>query len=113
MGGVSIVRAPRGSTSVFYPGSARHHCGRRGRENVGVVFGREFGHQSGPRLLVICRTRYSCVILTFLQQNGQTGSQYVQVLLEAIVIRTHDGPKNSYIPLFLHTILGLDYYVPP
>ena len=31
----------------------------------------------------------------------------------AIVIRTHDGPKNPYIPLFLHAILGPEYYVPP
>ena len=29
-----------------------------------------------------------------------------------IVIGTH-GPKNLYIPLFLHTILGPDYYLPP
>ena len=28
------------------------------------------------------------------------------------VIRTHDVPKNPYIPLFLPTILGLAYYVP-
>ena len=26
------------------------------------------------------------------------------------VIRTHDVPKNPYIPLFLRTILGLHYY---
>ena len=32
----------------------------------------------------------------------------------ARVISTHDGPKNPYIPQFLHTILGPDYYtVPP
>ena len=31
----------------------------------------------------------------------------------AIIIRTHDGPKNPYMPVFLHTILGPDYYVPP
>ena len=30
----------------------------------------------------------------------------------AIVIRTHHAPKNQYILLFLHTILGPDYYVP-
>ena len=28
------------------------------------------------------------------------------------VIRTHDVPKNPYITLCLHTILGSDYYVP-
>ena len=28
-----------------------------------------------------------------------------------IVIRTHDGPKNPSIPLFLRTIVGPDYYV--
>ena len=31
----------------------------------------------------------------------------------AIVIRTHRGHKNPYIPLFLPTILGPHYYVPP
>ena len=36
-----------------------------------------------------------------------------QLLRGAIVIRTHDVPKNPYIPLFLHTILGPDYYVLP
>lgn len=30
-----------------------------------------------------------------------------------ILIRTHDGPKKLYIPLFLDTILGRDYYIPP
>ena len=25
-----------------------------------------------------------------------------------IIIRTHDGPKKTHIPLFLHTILGPD-----
>ena len=30
----------------------------------------------------------------------------------AIINRTHDGPKNPYMPLFLRTILGPDYYVP-
>ena len=30
-----------------------------------------------------------------------------------IIIRTHDGPENPYIPLLLHSILGPDYYVPP
>ena len=30
-----------------------------------------------------------------------------------IVIRTHDKDKNPYIPSFLPTILGPDYYVPP
>ena len=29
-------------------------------------------------------------------------------LREAIVIRTHDVPKNPHIPLFLHTILRPD-----
>ena len=29
----------------------------------------------------------------------------------ARVIRTHDGPKIPYIPVFLHTMLGPDYYV--
>ena len=28
------------------------------------------------------------------------------------VMRTHDVHKNPYIPLFLHTILGPDYYLP-
>ena len=28
----------------------------------------------------------------------------------AIVIRTHDVPKNPHIPLVLHTTLGPDYY---
>ena len=28
------------------------------------------------------------------------------------IIRTHDGPKILYIPLFLHSILGPDYHVP-
>ena len=32
------------------------------------------------------------------------------LLLWAIVFRTHDVRKNPYIPLFLHTILGPDYY---
>ena len=27
-----------------------------------------------------------------------------------IVFRTHDIPKNPYIPLLLHTIFGPDYY---
>ena len=27
-----------------------------------------------------------------------------------MVIRTHDGPKNPNIPLFLNIILGPDYY---
>ena len=31
----------------------------------------------------------------------------------AIVFRTHDGLKKTYISLFLRTILGPDYYVPP
>ena len=35
------------------------------------------------------------------------------VLREAIVIRTHDGPKHPHISLFLHTIIGPDYNVPP
>ena len=35
------------------------------------------------------------------------------LLRGAIVIRTHDVPKNPYVPLFLLTILGPDYYVPP
>ena len=30
-----------------------------------------------------------------------------------LVIRTYDGPKNPYTSLFLHTILGPEYYVPP
>ena len=34
------------------------------------------------------------------------------MLRVAIVIRTHDGPKNPYILLFLLTILGPDYCVP-
>ena len=36
----------------------------------------------------------------------------VLILWGARVFRTHDGPKNRYISLFLHTILGPDYYVP-
>ena len=35
------------------------------------------------------------------------------ILRGGIVLRTHDGPKNPYITLFLHTILGPDYYVLP
>ena len=35
------------------------------------------------------------------------------ILPGGIVIRTHDGPPSPYIPLFLHTTLGPDYYVPP
>ena len=34
----------------------------------------------------------------------------VPVLRGARVIRTYDGPKNPHISLFLHTILGRDYY---
>ena len=30
-----------------------------------------------------------------------------------IVIGTHDGAKNLYIHVFLHTMLGPDYYVLP
>ena len=30
------------------------------------------------------------------------------ILRGTIVIRTHDVPKNPYIPVFLHTILGPD-----
>ena len=30
-----------------------------------------------------------------------------------MVVRTHDRPKNPYIPLFLHTKSGPDYCVPP
>ena len=33
------------------------------------------------------------------------------LLRGAIVIRTYDGPKKSYITLILHAILGPDYYV--
>ena len=43
---------------------------------------------------------YSAVALLF------TGGHMLQE------IRTHDGPKNPYIPLFLRTILGPDYYLP-
>ena len=35
------------------------------------------------------------------------------VLRGGIVIRTHEKPKKQYIPLFLHTMLGPDCYVPP
>ena len=28
-----------------------------------------------------------------------------------VVIRTHDEPKNPYIPIFLRTVLGPDYYI--
>ena len=30
----------------------------------------------------------------------------------SIVIRTQDVPKNPCIPLYLHAILGPDYYLP-
>ena len=36
----------------------------------------------------------------------------ILVLRGAIVIRTHDVPKNPYIPLFLHNMFGPDYYEP-
>ena len=42
---------------------------------------------------------------------GKSGSSYCN-LRESIVIRTHDVPKNPYVSLFLHTMLGPDYYVP-
>ena len=35
------------------------------------------------------------------------------LLRGATLIRTHDGYKNPYTPLFLHTIVGPDYYIPP
>ena len=42
-----------------------------------------------------------CLLIPFLSTiSGAIG----------IVIRTHDGPNNSYIPLFFHTILDSDYY---
>ena len=31
----------------------------------------------------------------------------------AIVMRTHQGPLKPYIPLFLRTILGPDYFIAP
>ena len=34
-----------------------------------------------------------------------TGGHMIQA------IRTHDGPKHPFIPLFLHTKLGLDYQI--
>ena len=34
----------------------------------------------------------------------------IQLSRGALVIRTYDGPQNPYIPLFLHAILGPDYY---
>ena len=34
------------------------------------------------------------------------------MVVVGILIRTRDVPKNAYIPLFLHTILGPDYSVP-
>ena len=40
-------------------------------------------------------------------------ARYIVVLRGAIVIRTQGGPKKLHIPLFSHTILGPDYYVPP
>ena len=43
-----------------------------------------------------------------------TPSSFHSVVLRGcIVIRTHNGPKNPHITLFLHTILGPDYYVAP
>ena len=35
------------------------------------------------------------------------------ILRGARVFRTHHVPKNPYLPLFLHIILGPDYYIPP
>ena len=32
------------------------------------------------------------------------------ILRGGIVMRTNDGPKNPYMPLFLRTILGPDYF---
>ena len=39
-------------------------------------------------------------------------SNAMDYLWGVIVIRTHDVHKNPYIPVFVHTILGPDYYVP-
>ena len=44
--------------------------------------------------------------LTALRRTVFTGATGIE-------IRTHDGPKNPYIPGFLQTIFGSHYYLPP
>ena len=46
------------------------------------------------------RTPLNVIFRTQLQQQLSRG---------ATVVKTHDGPKKTYIPLFLHTTLGPDY----
>ena len=62
------------------------------------------------------RSLFSCplpgVIFPFWFAQGSI-NQPKKLLRGATLIRTHDGYKNPYTPLFLHTIVGPDYYVPP
>jgi len=55
-------------------------------------------------------TRYSYVLL-IVQQETMTTLLPGYLRREGIVMRTHDGHKNPYIPLFLRTILGPHHYV--
>ena len=48
----------------------------------------------------------SCEDITHMVSVNATNA----VLRAAREIRTRDGPKNPDIPLFLHTVLGPDYY---
>ena len=48
-------------------------------------------------------TKRKCALIIQTCHSGQ-------YLLRAGVIMTHDVPKNPYTPLFLHTILGPNYY---
>ena len=47
---------------------------------------------------------------SFHRRSPTRGPVGPSLLQGAIVLRTHDAPKNPYISLFLHTILGPDYY---
>ena len=71
--------------------------------------------------MFICTTWYMYMDIFVRKNNIDTSTIPVQnmyqvayrLLRGSIVIRTHHVPKHPYIPYFLHTILGPDYYVCP
>ena len=60
----------------------------------------------GGLVLLVLRVRFET------SQAYHTPRSETALLRGGIVIRTHDVPKNPYIPLLLDTILGPDYYLP-
>ena len=92
---LSLSFAPRRGRPGPPVDAGRRACGRHGRTVYSL-------RQRAPRHSQV--RPQTCAAIPLISSA---------LLRGAIVIRTHDVPKNPYVPLFLLTILGPDYYVPP